>query len=101
VQFVPGGRSKQIIAGSKAAATVLPGIAGGRGRCGIDHDQRPRAVSGAHAAWAARFIADLERRFGFDKPPLEQFLNMMWKTCASIFLGKKLISVDQAWSSGA
>ena len=24
------------------------------------------------------FIADLERQFGFDKPPLERFLRMMW-----------------------
>jgi len=24
------------------------------------------------------FIAELEREFGFDKPPLERFLNMMW-----------------------
>ncbi len=24
------------------------------------------------------FIEDLERQFGFDKPPLERFLNMMW-----------------------
>ena len=26
----------------------------------------------------ADFIADLEREFGFDKPPLERFLTMMW-----------------------
>ena len=24
------------------------------------------------------FIEDLERQFGFDKPPLERFLNMLW-----------------------
>ena len=24
------------------------------------------------------FIEELEREFGFDKPPLERFLNMMW-----------------------
>ena len=26
----------------------------------------------------AEFIADLEKQFGFDKPPLERFLKMMW-----------------------
>jgi microcin C transport system permease protein len=50
VQFVPGGPIEQIIAQLEGGGRGLP----------------------------PEFIAQLEAEFGFDKPPLERFFNMMW-----------------------
>ncbi|MEM9474314.1 MAG: microcin C ABC transporter permease YejB [Pseudomonadota bacterium] len=74
-QFVPGGPIEQIIAQLEGGGDVFEGISGG-GSESID--------TGADDSYAGRrglpadFIEELEREFGFDKPPLERFLNMMW-----------------------
>jgi hypothetical protein len=52
IQFAPGGPVEQVIAQ----------LTGQRGAQGLDPE----------------FIAELERQFGFDKPPLERFCLMMW-----------------------
>ncbi|MBK5932637.1 microcin C transport system permease protein [Rhodovulum imhoffii] len=75
-QFVPGGPIEQIIAQLEGGGDVFQGFAGG----GSDVAASP---SGDEAYLGARglppeFIADLEREFGFDKPPVERFLNMIW-----------------------
>jgi microcin C transport system permease protein len=76
VQFVPGGPIEQIIARLEGGGDVFAGIAGGAD-AGIDMTSGEGGYLGARGL-PPEFIADLERQFGFDKPPLEQFLNMMW-----------------------
>ena len=75
VQFVPGGPIEQIIAGLESDASVFENIAGGAGEI--------RDVSKAESYLGSKglpedFIKELEVRFGFDKPPLERFLSMLW-----------------------
>ncbi|MEJ6404460.1 microcin C ABC transporter permease YejB [Yoonia sp. 2307UL14-13] len=72
-QFVPGGPIEQIIAQMEGGGDVFEGIAGGGSELldGGDSD-----YAGARGL-PADFIEELEREFGFDKPPLERFLIMM------------------------
>jgi microcin C transport system permease protein len=80
VQFVPGGPVDRAIAqlqGHSAGTTAaLPGGAGG--------DIAPQGAAGAEGAYrGARgldpaFIKELEALYGFDKPPLERYLAMLW-----------------------
>jgi len=75
-QFVPGGPIEQIIAQIEGGGDVFEGFAG----AGADAGQTP---AGDEKYLGARglppeFIAELEKEFGFDKPPLERFLTMMW-----------------------
>jgi microcin C transport system permease protein len=80
VQAAPGGPVEQVLAelsgqaasatgaigGEQATASVMAGAQGGDsgylGARGVD----------------PQLIADLERQFGFDKPPLERFVKMLW-----------------------
>ena len=73
-QFVPGGPIEQIIAEMEGGGDVFEGIAGGGSEIieGASDD-----YIGARGL-PAGFIAELEKEFGFDKPPLERFLTMMW-----------------------
>ncbi|MFZ7093206.1 microcin C ABC transporter permease YejB [Primorskyibacter sp. 2E233] len=73
VQFVPGGPIEQIIAQIEGEGDVFQGIAGGGGEVvgGGDENVGRRGLP-------PEFIAQLEKEFGFDKPPLERFLNMLW-----------------------
>ena len=75
VQCVPGGPIEQIIAQMEGGGDVFESIAGGGAEVsqgGGDSD-----YIGARGL-PPEFIAELEREFGFDKPPLDRFLNMMW-----------------------
>jgi microcin C transport system permease protein len=75
VQFVPGGPIEQIIAQIEGEGNVFEGIAGG----GAEVQATASGEDGVgRRGLPPEFIADLERQFGFDKPPLERFLNMMW-----------------------
>lgn len=79
VQFVPGGPVEQAIARAQGQGDVFGSFAGGQGDTeGIDleGDFSDRYV-GARGL-PPEFIEELEREFGFDKPPVERFLNMMW-----------------------
>ncbi|SPF75131.1 Inner membrane ABC transporter permease protein YejB [Aliiroseovarius pelagivivens] len=76
-QFVPGGPIEQIIAQMEGGGDVFETISGG-GDAGIE-----AASSGDEGYLGARglpaeFIAELEKEFGFDKPPLERFFTMIW-----------------------
>ena len=78
-QFVPGGPIEQIIAEMEGRGDVFQGIAGGGG----DSEVSQEAAAMESRYIGARglppeFIAQLEREFGFDRPPLERFLMMMW-----------------------
>jgi len=77
VQFVPGGPIEQVIAQMEGAGDVFGGFAG------TGEDAARTAGAGNERYIGARglppeFIAQLEREFGFDKPPVERFLTMMW-----------------------
>ncbi|HDR27155.1 microcin C ABC transporter permease YejB [Rhodovulum sp.] len=77
IQFVPGGPIEQIIARMEGQGDVFQGIAGGG-----DVGERAQGFGDDRYVGARglppEFIAELEREFGFDKPPLERFLTMMW-----------------------
>ncbi len=79
VQFVPGGPIEQILAQLEGEGDVFAGINGGGGDSGQVADVggiEDRYLGGR--GLPPDFIEDLERQFGFDKPPVERFLNMMW-----------------------
>ena len=79
IQFVPGGPIEQIIAEMEGAGNVFETIAGGASET---FDNQPTSQQDSKYRGARglppEFIADLEKQFGFDKPPLERFLRMMW-----------------------
>ena len=75
VQFVPGGPIEQILAQLEQETDVFEGIAGGGGE--IRQTSERGDYLGAQGL-PEDFVADLERQFGFDKPPLERFLGMIW-----------------------
>ncbi len=77
VQFVPGGPVEQIIAQMEGGGDVFEGFAGG----GADVDTQTTGTNERYVGARGlppEFIEELEREFGFDKPPLERFLNMLW-----------------------
>jgi len=80
VQFVPGGPVEQAIARAQGQGDVFGSFAGG----GQTETTDLGDVSAASERYVGarglppEFIAELEKEFGFDKPPLERFLGMMW-----------------------
>ncbi len=82
-QFVPGGPVEQIIAQMQGKGDVFQTIAGGARETdsNVPVSKKPSASSkyvGARGL-PEEFIKELEKQFGFDKPPLERFMNMMWR----------------------
>lgn len=84
-QFVPGGPIEQIIAEMDGSGDVFQTISGGGGDVGgggADSISAGGPTLNSEYVGARglppEFIAELEKEFGFDKPPLERFLNMMW-----------------------
>ncbi|MCE8509581.1 microcin C ABC transporter permease YejB [Ruegeria pomeroyi] len=80
VQFVPGGPIEQILAQMEGQGDVFAGFAGGAEtgagagvQAGTGFDNKYVGARGL----PPEFIEQLEREFGFDKPPLERFLSMM------------------------
>ncbi|EIE53109.1 peptide ABC transporter, permease protein, putative [Citreicella sp. 357] len=74
VQFVPGGPIEQIIAQVQGGGDVFEGFAGGGGEVASGGSEEYAGARGL----PPDFIADLEREFGFDKPPVERFFGMLW-----------------------
>ncbi|MBU2962554.1 microcin C ABC transporter permease YejB [Citreicella sp. C3M06] len=77
VQFVPGGPIEQIIAQVQGGGDVFEGFSGGGGEVAAGGGGGADQYAGARGL-PADFIADLEKEFGFDKPPIERFLTMLW-----------------------
>jgi microcin C transport system permease protein len=77
VQFVPGGPIEQIIAQVQGQGDVFEGFAGG-GDAGVSAGAGSDSEYAGARGLPPEFIAQLEKEFGFDKPPLERFLNMLW-----------------------
>ncbi|WP_170350988.1 MULTISPECIES: microcin C ABC transporter permease YejB [Ruegeria] len=76
VQFVPGGPIEQMIAQMQGGGDVFEGIAGG----GSDIEQQTSSVNDRYIGARGlppEFIEELEKEFGFDKPPVERFLDML------------------------
>lgn len=76
VQFVPGGPIEQILANLEGEGDVFEAISGGGSETAANNSGN-RDYVGARGL-PPEFIAELEKEFGFDKPPLERFLDMMW-----------------------
>ena len=78
-QFVPGGPVEQAIARAQGQGDVFGSFAGSQGDAMSMEDSGPAndQYIGARGL-PPEFIEQLEREFGFDKPPLERFLNMLW-----------------------
>ena len=76
-QFVPGGPIEQIIANMQGQGDVFATIAGGTGDAEVGVQSGDSDYVGARGL-PPEFIEQLEKQFGFDKPPLERFLSMMW-----------------------
>jgi len=75
VQFVPGGPIEQIIARMEGGGDVFESFAGGAD-AGMRVGESSDYLGGR--GLPPEFIAELERQFGFDKPPIERFFNMLW-----------------------
>ena len=77
IQFVPGGPIEQIIAqmedGSAGATDRFTGGSGDDSNSQSENNE----YKGARGL-PPELIEDLERQFGFDKPPVERFLTMIW-----------------------
>lgn len=81
VQFAPGGPVERVIAQlSGQGGDALDRLSGGGGDLGqtaMDSGSVNSKYRGAQGL-DPQFIADLEKQFGFDKPPLERFGHMLW-----------------------
>jgi len=80
VQFVPGGPIEQIIANMQGTGDVTGGLTGAgedAGRMDMGAEAGPERYIGARGL-PPEFIEQLEREFGFDRPPVERFFLMMW-----------------------
>jgi len=86
VQFAPGGPVEQVIAELTGSASSIGSRAGGGGEglgtpesapIGPGAGQIESKYRGAQGL-DPELIKELEAQFGFDKPPVERFLHMMW-----------------------
>ncbi|MCV6585898.1 MAG: microcin C ABC transporter permease YejB [Marinibacterium sp.] len=77
VQFVPGGPVEQAIARAQGQGDVFGSFAGGQGDNLETESSFNSEYVGARGL-PPDFIAELEKEFGFDKPPVERFLDMLW-----------------------
>ncbi len=78
-QFVPGGPIEQVLARLEGNGDTFQNIAGGGDAGGGIEDAGaadPKYIGSR--GLPPEFIKSLEKQFGFDKPPLERFLDMMW-----------------------
>ena len=78
VQFVPGGPVEQIIAQMEGGGDVFEAFSGGGNDAGENMTSQGNENYVGARGLPPELIAELERQFGLDKPPLERFLNMMW-----------------------
>ncbi|MBO6717837.1 MAG: microcin C ABC transporter permease YejB [Rhizobiaceae bacterium] len=78
IQFAPGGPVEQVIARlSGQGDGTLERIGGGPGDSGFQDSGADSQYRGAQGL-DPEFIAQLEKQFGFDKPPVERFFTMLW-----------------------
>ena len=85
IQFVPGGPIEQILAELQGKNNVFESIAGGSENKDLNNDFQNNLGNNSFSEKyiGARglpndFIIELEKQFGFDKPPIERFFKMIW-----------------------
>ena len=78
VQFVPGGPVEQAIAQLQGGGDVFGGFAGSDEGGLSELDTAADSTYVGARGLPPEFIKELEAQFGFDKPPLQRFLNMVW-----------------------
>lgn len=86
IQFAPGGPVERVIAqlsGTDESATsrISGGgsdFGGGNEATGVGMGQGANEKYRGAQGLDPEFIAELEAQFGFDKPPLERFVTMLW-----------------------
>ena len=87
VQFAPGGPVERVIAqiqGTDVSATARISGGGGGDFGGASSSSGGAGEGAINSKYRGaqgldpQFIADLEKQFGFDKPPLQRFLLMIW-----------------------
>ena len=85
IQFVPGGPVEQMVSqlqGRDSGGEGAPVTgAGYRGRQGVDAER----------------IAEIRALYGFDKPPVERFMQMLWQF-AQFDLGKSFFYPKDVWT---
>ncbi len=96
VQFMPGGPVEQVIAQLEDETSATDRITGGGGETARRRRSEYRGAQGL----PPEFIADLERQFGFDKPPLERFL-LMLGNYLTLRLRRELLPLDPRGRPGA
>ena len=74
-QFVPGGPIEQVLANMEGQGDVFESFSGTSSE--VAEASEISDYVGARGL-PPEFIAELEKEFGFDKPPLERFLTMLW-----------------------
>ena len=74
-QFVPGGPIEQVLANMEGQGDVFESFSGTSSE--VADASETNDYVGARGL-PPEFIAELEKEFGFDKPPLERFLTMLW-----------------------
>ena len=74
-QFVPGGPIEQVLANMEGQGDVFESFSGTSSE--VAEASETNDYVGARGL-PPEFIAELEKEFGFDKPPLERFLTMLW-----------------------
>ncbi len=74
-QFVPGGPIEQVLANMEGQGDVFESFSGTSNE--VAEASETSDYVGARGL-PPEFIAELEKEFGFDKPPLERFLTMLW-----------------------
>ncbi len=78
IQFAPGGPVEQVVAQlSGSGDSASDRLSGGGDLMGGGVDESGSKYRGAQGL-DPELIAKLEKQFGFDKPPLTRFLEMMW-----------------------
>jgi microcin C transport system permease protein len=83
IQFAPGGPVEQLIAelrGEGATLGRITGEGGGevRAQASTSGESGPVGTYRGARGLDPAVVAEIERMFGFDKPPLQRFLDMMW-----------------------
>ncbi|MEM6620236.1 MAG: ABC transporter permease subunit, partial [Pseudomonadota bacterium] len=73
IQFVPGGPIEQIISELEDGGSNLDRISGGGGEVSQGGNEAYKGARGLPPG----VIEDLERQFGFDKPPVKRFFDMI------------------------
>ena len=83
IQFAPGGPVEQFISELNGRTSLNAAVTGNQSGDLSGQEQSAGTEGNAGAYRGSRglppeFIAQIEKQFGFDKPPLERFFSMIW-----------------------